>query len=186
MIKTKMRYPAFLISLILLTLLTLDLKAQEEYTGNLANDYALLDAEWHDIARNLDNYDGFQKYCSHKEYKAQVLTTLRHIHHLDSLIMDRLNDPTYIMDEKERQKTLKEISKFETNYKAQSFIKTLNRECKEHREIEHEKKASKHDFGENSYDGQKYILEVELGKFVKKITVLLDHIDKHVHHLNLE
>lgn len=181
-----MRNTPFLISLMLLILWTLDLRAQEEYNGNLANDYDLLDAEWHEIALDLDNFEGFQKYCSHKEYKAHVLSTLKQIHHIDSLILDKLNDPTYLMNEKERQATLKEISKFEANYSAKSFIKTLNRECKEHREIEHEKKASKHDFAENSYDGQKYILEVELGKFVKRITVLLDHIDKHVHHLNIQ
>ena len=40
-------------------------------------------------------------------------------------------------------------------------------------------------FGGDSYDGQKYVLEVELGNYVHHITKIVDHIDKHIHHLNL-
>ena len=111
-------------------------KAQEEeYSGNLALDYDLIDAEWHTLANSLNNYEGFKEYCANHEYQKQVKETLHNIHHMDSLILEKLNDFTYPMDKKVRENTLKEITKFETKYKAKDFFHTLKRECKERHDI---------------------------------------------------
>jgi len=159
--------------------------AQDDIEINIAADFDLLDIEWHEIARGLDNYGGFKNYCTSRDYQSKVLNNLNSIHHYDSLIILKINDPAYTMSAHERKATLKEISKFESKYSARNFIKTLKRECKERKEIEKEHKHDSGGFGQDTYDGQKYILEVELGSYVHHITKMVDHIDKHLHHINL-
>lgn len=169
----------------LAVLMNFTIQAQDDVAVNIANEFDMLDADWHEIANKIDNYEGFNEYCSNKDYQLKVMETLHQIHHFDSLVLDRLNDPTYVMNEHERKATLKEISKFESKYSARSFVVTLKKECKARREIERDSKHNAVAFGGESYDGQKYVLEVELGNYVHHITKIVDHIDKHVHHLNL-
>jgi len=169
----------------ILLMVNFSLLAQDELEINITTDFDILDVEWHVLARDLDNYEGFSIYCTNLDFQSKVLNNLHSIHHYDSLIILKLNDPAYTMSEHERIATLKEISKFEKKYSARNFIKTLRRECKERKEIEKEHQHERGGFGQDTYDGQKYILEVELGNYVHHITKMVDHIDKHIHHLNL-
>lgn len=172
--------------LLLLIFFTFNLTAygQEEYDINLAIEFDMVDADWHALAKTMNNYEGFQEYCENPQFKKQVEEALLNIHYLDSLILNKLTDYTYIMDEKERASSLKEISKFETKYSVKRFTKTLKEECHERHNIEHNKKKTKKEFGINSYDGQKLVLEVELQSYINHITKLVDHIDRHAHHID--
>lgn len=158
--------------------------AQESDTLDFVLAYDNVDQTWHGLSETIETYDGFKSYCVDKAYQQKVLDNLQDIHHYDSLIIDKINDTSYTMGEKERTIALKEISKMESVYNIKSFVVTLQKECKERAAIEHDRKATKGDGGEDSYESQKYMLEIELGKYVNHVTKLADHIDRHVHHLN--
>lgn len=164
----------------------LSLYGQSEDTLSIVDRFQLIDEQWHGLEPTLDNYSGFRTYCTNKSYRTTVVNVMKTIHHYDTTIIMKLNDPTYVVDKKERKATLRQIQKFETKYSTKEFLKTLNRECKEWKEIEHDRKITKNDFGERSYDGQRLILEVELSKYAKNVTKIIDHINKHIHHLNLD
>ena len=53
-------------------LVNFSLMAQDEFEINIANDFDILDVEWHDIARDLDNYDGFQNYCANIDFQSKT------------------------------------------------------------------------------------------------------------------
>ncbi len=161
-------------------------KAQEQETPEeLLQHFEELYNKWHELEPGLGNYEGFKKYCTHREYKAVVHEVMRKLHHYDSIILSKANDLSYEMDHKERKKILKEITKFETKYSTKKFIKVLKTECHERHEIEHSKKDSKGDFADASYDGQKIILETELYKYSRHITKRIDHIHTYLNHLEL-
>lgn len=157
----------------------------EESPKSLVDHFEELDAKWHELEPGLEDYEGFKRYCSNKEYKNTIDDVIRKIHHYDSVILSKVNDPAYEMDRKERGKILKEISKFETKYSTHQFLKTLKRECHERHEIEHDKKVTRNDFADNSYSGQIIILESELFKYSRQITKRIEHINNYLHHLNL-
>lgn len=141
--------------------------------------------KWHELEPGLEDYEGFKQYCVNKKYKNTVDDVVRKIHHYDSIILSKANDPAYEMNSRERAKILKEISKFETKFSTHQFMKTLKRECHERHEIEHDKKISKGEFADASYDGQKIVLETELYRYSRQITKRIDHINNYLHHLNL-
>lgn len=162
------------------------LYAQDGSELTLQDRFQMIADQWHALEPTLDNYSGFRTYCTNKEYRHTVVTVMNTIHHYDTTIIQKVNDPAYAISKKERKSTLKEIEKFETKYSTREFLKTLNRECKEWKEIEHDRKITKNDFADNSYDGQRLILEVELSKYTKHVTKIIDHINDHIHHLNLD
>jgi len=165
--------------------INITLAQEDEDPKTLEYHFEELNALWHELEPGLEDYEGFKRYCSDKEYKYTINDVIRKIHHYDSIVLSKVNDASYEMDQKERKKILKEISKFETKYSTHQFLKTLKRECHERHEIEHDKKDTKNDFADNSYSGQIIILESELFKYSRQITKRIEHINKYLHHLNL-
>lgn len=176
------KIPALILTL--LSLISTSVFAQSD-TLTIEERFQLIDEQWHGLEPTLDNYSGFRTYCTNSEYRNTVINVMKTIHHYDTTILQKLNDPTYVVDRKERKATLRKIEKFETKYSTKAFLQRLNRECHEWKEIEHDRDATKNDFADNSYDGQKLILEVELSKYAKQVTKIIDHINNHIHHLRL-
>ncbi len=141
---------------------------------------------WDLLGSELQTYEGLKKYCNDDKYKQEVLQTLEHLHHYDTIIYNVLVKKYRIHKSREIHKTLEEIKLFETEYSPQKFAKFLAAECKEERFIEHHKKETIHEIGAESYDGQIQILENQLFRYVKHVTKIVDHIKDNAHHLHLE
>ena len=159
--------------------------AQTDSTSLLAH-IDEVTTKWNEISTDMSKYRGLQEYCRNRNYKAVVLETLNNIHHYDTVIYNVLVKKKRFSDNKEIEHALKDIKKFETKYHPKKLVSFLHEECKFRRDIEKDKKESKSSFGSDSYDGQITILETELGKYVKHVTKLVAHINKHSHHLHLE
>ncbi|WP_424961055.1 hypothetical protein [Ekhidna sp.] len=140
--------------------------------------------DWDLEADKLSSYEGLQQLCTDETYRGKILNLLNEIHHYDSVLYDVLVKLSRTSDDKEIKKTLKDIKKFEEQYDTQSFITFMGEECKAMREIEKEAEETANDVGYNSYDGQVYLLETELFKYVKHVTSRVDKIRLHVHHLS--
>ncbi|MFH6982222.1 hypothetical protein [Marinoscillum luteum] len=160
--------------------------AQENEQTSLGATIDKLSYDWDLEADNLNSYDGLSKFCLDKDYRIGVIQLLNDIHHYDSVLYDRLTKASRFNKDKEIDKTLKEISKFETGYSLKDFIHFLHEECTTRSDIEKHSTESRNDIGSNSYDGQVYIVETELNKFIKHITKRVDHIREHVHHLHIK
>ena len=108
-----------------------------------------------------------------------MISTIQKFHHLDSLILDKIKASS----EKGLKDIEKEIEKFESKYSVKSFVKHLKQECRERREIERSKRESKQEFGNESYDAQRIIVETEIERYVSNMNSRITHIKKHIHHL---
>ncbi|MEQ8474439.1 MAG: hypothetical protein RIC35_24795 [Marinoscillum sp.] len=167
----------------LLLIMSTSIYAQENTLGSAIDD---LTYKWDGEARNLNSYEGLSKFCDDKEYRVEIIDLLNEIHHYDSVLYDRLVAAQRFKKDKEIEKTLDEIAKFEKKYSMQTFIHFLHEECISRNEIEKHSDESRNDIGANSYDGQIYIIETELNKFIKHITKRVDHLRKHVHHMHIK
>lgn len=179
------KFSILLFSLSILWTQNLIAQDEEESFEDIVNHFDELDKDWHSMEPTLDDYEGLQTYCSQKTYKDRVQSILVKLHHYDTVIVNKMNDAAYVIDNKERSKILKSIRKFEEEYSIPKFLKKLKQECRERHDVEHDKKYSKNDFADNSYDGQKQIVQLEIKKYMKHITKKIDHIDKYLHHLHI-
>ena len=179
------KFSIFLVSLSILWTQNLTAQDGEESFDDIVEHFDELDKDWHSMEPTLDDYEGLHTYCSQKTYKDRVQTILAQLHHYDTVIVNKMNDASYVIDNKERSKILKSIEKFEEQYSIPKFLEKLNQECQERHDVEHDKKYSKNDLADNSYDGQKLIVQLEIKKYMKHITKKIDHIDKYLHHLHI-
>ena len=157
----------------------------EENFKSIVEHFDELDKDWHGMEPTLDNYEGIKTYCTDNDYKERVHVMLEKLHHYDTLIINKMNDASYEIDNRERKKILRQIEKFEEEFSIPKFLEKLKQECHERHETEHDKKYTKNDFADNSYDGQRLIVEQEISKYMKHITAKIDHIDKYLHHLHI-
>jgi len=169
-----------------LLLSSLALKAQEsgETLGRKISDITF---KWDLESIALNSYDGLLTFCNDKEYRYGVIDLMREIHHYDSMLYDRLIKANRISSSnKEINRAIKEIEKFEKEYSAKKFIAFLREECMNASDIEKNSRDLKNELASESYDGQILIIENLLNKYIKHITKRLDHIRKHVQHLHIE
>ena len=135
---------------------------------------------------NLDDYDGMLKFCSDKDYRLEVISLLNEIHHYDSVLLERLQRAIRFSKNKEIEKTLEDIEKFEKEYSMKEFVKFLFDECQGIYEIEKNKEDLQDEIGDESYGGRRYVLETELARYIHHITKRVDLVRDHVHHLHIE
>ena len=170
-----MRRTLFVLGLFTLLFSTL---AQEESVGAKLEE---LTTKWDGEAEKLSNYDGLTQFCLDKNYRSEMVGTSKGIHHYDSVLYQEIAKKVRYGGSGEMKKTLKDIEKFENGYTIKDFLTFLNEECIARSAIE--KNARK--TGEDK-DGEVYMLETELAKYVKHITKRIDVIREHVHHLNIK
>ena len=151
-------------------------KAQETTNETLGQSIDKLTYRWDTEAEKLSSYEGLITFCDNESYRFEVIELLNDIHHFDSVLYQRLVKAQRFNHDKE----------FEGHYAMKELIHFLHQECIEKGKIEKNAKELRNDIGENSYDGQVYLIEVELNKYIKHITKKVDIIRKHVHHLHIE
>ncbi len=139
---------------------------------------------WDVEAEKLSSYEGLIEFCQDKEYRFATINLFKEIHHLDSLLYDRLVTASRRgSHDHEIQKTLRDIEEFESKYTTKNFVHFLHEECMESEDLELHSDDLRKDTGVGSYDNRVYILEVELGRYVHHVTKKIDQIREHVHHL---
>ena len=158
-------------------------QAQEETLGKKITS---LTFNWDLSAISLNDYEGLSKFCKDVSYRTGIITLLEDIHHYDSILYDRLVKASRVSSDKEIKKALAEIKKFEADYSMKQFIHFLHDECRDRNKLEKNSDDRKSNLGEESYDGQIYIIETELNNYIKHITKRVDHVKKHVEHLHIK
>ena len=153
-------------------------QAQEENIGAKLEELTL---KWDGEAQKLATYEGLTKFCLDANYRNGMIGTLKGIHHYDSILYETIAKKARFGGSSEMKKTLKDIEKFEEGYSIRGFLVFLQEECNFRRDIE--KAARK--TGEDK-DGDVYVLETELAKYVKQITKRIDIVNEHVHHLGIK
>ncbi|MEQ8241338.1 MAG: hypothetical protein RIA69_19140 [Cyclobacteriaceae bacterium] len=135
---------------------------------------------WDAEAKNLATYEGLEKYCQEKAYRDNIVATLEHIHHYDSVLYDIVTRKYDTNKDKEAKATLEDIKLLEVEYATLSFLKFLRKECGGYNFIE--SNLTSPDY-KKEYKKEVKRLENEQKKYVKAITKQIDLIDEHVHHL---
>ena len=178
---------ALFIALSTISQLSFSQSASDDEKKSLEKEFDEVAQQWHDISKIIDNYEGLAEYCKSPNFKNQVLLSLRRIHHFDSLIMDKIQSPSFVHEnEKEEKKTLKSIEEFESEYRIPSFLEHLQDECDARHDIEKNRKNTANEIGSESYSGQVYLVELELYKYIHHIDKRLEHIEKHLHKIHID
>lgn len=177
----------FFLALSTISFLSLAQTATLEEKESLEKEFDKVAQEWHTISKVIDNYEGLAEYCGSAQFKKDVVTSIGKVHHFDSLIMDKIQAPSFVHENaKEERKTLKSIEEFESEYRIPSFIEHLKSECDARHDIEKDRENTANEIGAESYSGQVYLIELELYKYIHHIDKRLDHIEKHLHKIHID
>ena len=159
---------------------------KNDTTENLVKDFDAISYRWDLVAADLEQYNGLGAFCIERSYRTEVLSLLKDVHHLDSLVYHKLLEIARTRNNGEIKKTIKQIEELESQYGIKEFSEFLSQECKERKEIERAKRDLEANLGQDSYSGQQQLIESTLYRYIHHVTYLVDHIRKHIHHLHLE
>ncbi len=163
--------------------IALNANAQEITLGQMIDQATYT---WDLEEKELETYEGLMEFCRNEDYRKSKIELLNEIHHLDSVLYKRALIASKRSKDKNIDHLIREIESFESEYNMRSMIKFLKDECKAQKELEKHSADLKTEFGSESYDGQIYLIEVELQNYVSHTTKRIDHIRKYVHKLNIK
>ena len=169
--------------LLLTSVICVFVVAQGIYQDKIRDVVDKITYNWDTEAEKLSSYEGLTEFCLDQTYRYATIDILKDIHHYDSLLYKKLVKAKRTSHNHEITQTMKEIEVFEEKYTTKNFVHFLKGDCDARKNIEEKSEALRKDSGEGSYDGQVYVLEVELGRYVHHITKRVDNIREHVHHL---
>ena len=158
--------------------------AQEEETLSEAIDR--ISFHWDTEALVLETYDGLTKFCKDTEYRTSIIDLMNEIHHYDSVLYQKAKIAQTRSSDHEIDKLIKDLESIEGKYSFKNFIHFLKIECDGQKALEKNSLDLKTAMGEESFDGQKYVIEVEMQRYVKHLTKKVDLVRKHVHHLHIK
>lgn len=167
------------ISVLVLCFCCFVLSAQEE--EDIVKIIDDLTITWDKEALKLKTYKGLQEYCSTRPYRTKTIKLLDQIHHYDTLLYGIVQRKYANKKDSEAEATIKDIEKLEIEYTTKNFKAFIHRECNGVNEIELNYGRE----GGNQYKKEVAKLEKELAKYVESITLRIDVIDEHIHHLKL-
>ena len=152
----------------------------------IEEEFDVLTERWRMIVGQLETYDGLGAFCQSPDFRKESVEVLSTIHHLDSLILDMMLDPTSGLEVSKHdfRKTLKDIYKFEEEYGVRSFIAFLKESCITRNDLEANADDLRNESGMYSYDSQVLMLETRLGKYLKHMMSKVESIDEHIHHIH--
>lgn len=171
-----MKKPLTLLYLLIVSLFTF---AQDASIVKIVDD---LTQQWDKQALQLETYSGLKYYCTAEKYRDKTINLLDEIHHYDTLLYGIVTRKYADTKDKEAEITLKDIIKVEADYTTKSFKEFLQKECDGFTQIE--ENYSREDGSKYYKEAEK--LEKELAKYVETITLRIDLIDEHIHHLQLD
>ncbi|NQZ77185.1 MAG: hypothetical protein HRT61_13960 [Ekhidna sp.] len=141
-----------------------------------------------DKSAYLKTFAGINEYCQNPTFRNSVDRILVAIHEYDSLVLDKLEDPTayYGWDIKEENKTIKDVHHLEEGYSLESFVEHMRESCIFRNEIVENEENLRRGLGMESYDGKVLVLETEMTKYLRRIDRLMLRVDEHLHVLHLD
>ena len=181
--KTSKRLVKYLLFLSFAISINTTLLAQEESLGESIDRITF---SWDTESLGLTDYQGLTKFCKDVDYRNTIIDLMNEIHHYDSVLYDKAILAQSRSTDKEIEKLIKEIESFEGKYSPKNFVHFLKIECDSQKELEKNAEDLSTAMGEESVDGQIYVIEVELQRYVKHLTHRVDNIRKHVHHLHIK
>lgn len=143
---------------------------------------------WLERSELLKTYAGVNEYCQNPQFRKSVDRLLKEIHTYDSLIMQKMEDPTayFSWDSKEEKKTLKDVHELEEEYGLEAFVNHMREICTFRNDIEKDAENLRKQVGIESYDGQVLLIETDMEKYLKKIDKLVVRVDEHLHVLHID
>ena len=154
----------------------------------IEEEYASIVSDWLIRSEALRSFEGINEYCQNPNFRESVNYVLDAIHHYDSIILQRLSDPTVtaLLNAKEQKKTLKDIYRMEVGYGARDFIDQMRSSCTFRKEIVRNEEELRNGVGYESYDAKVLMLETELQKYLHHVDKLALSINDHLHVLHIE
>ncbi|UXP31557.1 hypothetical protein N6H18_14490 [Reichenbachiella agarivorans] len=134
---------------------------------------------WDKEAVVIESYEGMRDYCTNRVHRQNTIDMIKLIHHYDSALYKTVKSKYDINQDAEAKATLDDIKKLETEYTTKEFLSFIHEECATFNMIEKNYGKSKG----KTYEKEVKKMEKELAQYVDQITLQIDIIDEHIHHL---
>lgn len=162
---------------VVLLALSFSLSGQD---NNVVVEMDKLRVSWDSKAQSLATYDDLKNLCKNRSFRRDLIGLLNNIHHYDSSIYVIAKNKYWNDFDLEAKAAMDDITALERDFTTKGFRHFVRQECRAYNRTEH-------NFGHKGakYEAEKKRIQEALVKYVGTITMQIDMIDDHAHHLEL-
>lgn len=145
-----------------------------------------LSDNWHRKMMTLSKYQNLKAFCSDDQYRQLVFELLDDIHRYHDILEIELQTTQYNHSKRTIQRILKHMDKLDEKFKPADFTLFFREQCMLQSQIEKNANHYKAGFGTHSYGGKVYTQEVEMYRYLKRLTRRISSIESHVSHFYMK
>ncbi|RED97911.1 hypothetical protein [Marinoscillum furvescens] len=139
-------------------------------------------SQWKSEMQKLTEYQGLKSFCEQSAYRRQVIAMLHEIHAYHDELEKLLTSPHSAHTTRVARRLIRHLDHLEEHYNVHAFKLFFHDQCGLQQKIERRSAHYKAGFGVHSYSGKVYAQEVEMYRYIKKLTRKIVRIRKHVGH----
>lgn len=139
-------------------------------------------AQWKDEMHKLTEYHGLRSFCEEANYRNEVFALLHEIHAYHDELERVLKDPISAHSNRVARRLIRHLDHLEKHYNVHAFKLFFREQCGLQKKIEDKAKHYSAGFGVHSYGGKIYAQEVDMYRYINKLTRKISRIRRHVAH----
>ncbi len=145
-----------------------------------------LSDNWNQYVGQINDSRGLKNFCSNDDERHQIFELLDEIHYYhDQLELD-LKKTKYNHSKRQIKRILKHMSRIDEKYHPMQFARFFREQCTEQSVVDKNSNHYETSFGPHTYDGKVYMQEVQVQRYLKRLTKSIDRIKEDVEHFYIK
>lgn len=128
----------------------------------------------------LSEYKGLKTFCRNDVQRQIIFNLLDEIHQYHDTLEEELRSTTYNHSRRTIKRILKHIDKIEEKYHPEDFAQFFTEQCELQTKINQNSDHYSAGFGTHSFGGKVYTQEVEIYRYLKRLSRRIERVKKHV------
>lgn len=139
-----------------------------------------LSQDWHEEMMIVAEYNGLKSFCNNDVQGQTIFSLLDEIHYYHDVLEADLQSTAYNHSSRTIRRLLKQIDKFNAEYRPRDFADFFREQCWLRSRTEKKAKFHNTGFGTHSYGGTVYAQEVVTDWYLKRLSKRIGRIKKYV------
>lgn len=144
-----------------------------------------LSENWLEKMMIVSDYEGLKSFCNNDVQRELLFDLLEEIHYYHDVLEADLQSTANKHSRRSIRRIRKHLDKLETNYRLDDFEAFFREQCTLQSKFERNSAHYSAGFGTHSYEGKVYAQEVEMYRYIKRLSKSIHHIKKRVEDIHL-
>ncbi|XOV94857.1 MAG: hypothetical protein ACFHWX_09145 [Bacteroidota bacterium] len=172
-------FPYFILALFLSVIIS---GAKANSSRDTEKKIISLSDNWSQQVVTISSSKGLRTFCSNDDERYVIFKLLDEIHFYHDQLEAELKTTDFNHSKRQIRRILKHMEKIDEKYHPMEFSRFFREQCALQTKLDKKSDQYEASFGYHTYNGKVYVQEVQIQRYLKRLTKSIDRIKEDVEH----